>query len=102
MAYPMTAKTVVRIVPLTLTGDLIADLYVRPDLLRRGYGWALLRYAESVCSKTPHLTVLSSNRGAISFYKRMGYAATGQKRILRENLFETELKKDQTWNGTDY
>jgi len=32
----------------------------------------------------------------------MGYAATGQKRILRENLFETELKKDQTWNGTDY
>lgn len=68
----------------------IEDLYVLPRAQGRGYGTMLLRFAMEQCGSAK-LTVLSSNTRALTWYERIGFVQTGQRRQLREGLWEVEL-----------
>ena len=69
----------------------IGDLYVLPRAQGRGYGTMLLRFAMEQCGSA-RLTVLSSNTRALAWYERNGFAQTGQRRQLRDGLWEVELE----------
>ena len=73
--------------------DLIENLYVHPAHWRKGYGTALLCFAETKC-KTPRLWVLNTNEQARRFYEARGYALTGRETILSETLKELEMGKE--------
>ena len=57
----------------SVTGSLIEDLYVLPDMQSRGYGTQLLRYAIDRCTDTPTLWILENNANAERLYRRMGF-----------------------------
>ena len=75
----------------SVCGTLIENLYVLPSEQRKGYGTALLRYAERYCIGMPKLWVLSNNEPAKHFYLKAGYAFTGKKNDLNPNLSELEM-----------
>ena len=62
----------------TVTGSVIADLYVLPERRNRGYGGSLLRYAMDECDGSPALWILSNNHGAERLYRRNGFTPTGR------------------------
>ena len=62
----------------TVTGSVIADLYVLPDKQNRGYGTFLLRYALEQCEGSPTLWILENNAGAERLYRREGFLPTGR------------------------
>lgn len=76
----------------SLKGNLIENLYVHPSEQRKGYGTQLLRYVEGLCSENPTLWVLSNNQAAIFLYRREGYEFTGERRELRSDLAELEMR----------
>ena len=76
----------------SVLGDLIGDLYVRPDEQGRGYGTRLLQFAVEKCTGSPTLWVLNSNQRAIRLYERNGFQLTGEKEILSDTLAELEMK----------
>ena len=77
----------------TVTGSVIADLYVLPELRGRGYGTELLRYAIAQCQGSPTLWILENNTGAERLYRREGFLPTG-RRIVHEGGFdEVEFSK---------
>ena len=45
----------------SVTGSLIEDLYVLPDMQNRGYGTELLQFAIKQCTNTPALWILENN-----------------------------------------
>lgn len=51
----------------------ICLLYISPDEQRKGYGTKLLDFALSKC-KNPYITVLDTNKKAIAFYTKRGFA----------------------------
>jgi GNAT superfamily N-acetyltransferase len=59
---------------LALKGDLVADLYVRPDAQGGGLGSALLEFAKSRRPSGLRLWVFQRNHGARAFYARHGFA----------------------------
>ena len=63
----------------SVTGSLIEDLYVLPDLQNRGYGTELLRFAMRQCKDTPVLWILENNTDAERLYRRMGFQEPGRK-----------------------
>ena len=75
--------------------NLIADLYVKPEEQRNGYGTRLLRYAVEKCHGTPVLWVLDRNRTAISLYEKCGFHKTGEKKILSPSLLELKMVYDE-------
>jgi len=72
-------------------GNLIENLYVAPQEQRKGYGTRLLQFAESICVGNPVLWILSSNRSAEMFYKARGYHFTGNRKELKNSLYEREM-----------
>lgn len=76
----------------SLLENRIENLYVHPSQQRKGYGTQLLHYIEGLCCDNPTLWVLSNNHAAISFYRREGYEFTGNRRELRSDLAELEMK----------
>ena len=52
----------------SVTENLIEDLYVLPEYQGRGYGTQLLRFAMAACTGRPSLWVLESNAGARRLY----------------------------------
>ena len=76
-------------------GDLIENLYVHPEQQGRGYGTALLTFAEGRC-KTPRLWVLNTNEQARRFYEKRGYKLTGRETILSGTLKELEMGKSRS------
>lgn len=76
----------------SVNGSLIENLYVHPSHWGKGYGTALLNFAEKHC-KTPHLWVLSSNQRARRFYENRGYQWSGREKILSKTLRELEMVK---------
>ncbi len=62
----------------TVTENVIADLYVLPEARGRGCGTTLLRYAMSRCTGSPTLWILSNNSGAERLYRRNGFLPTGR------------------------
>lgn len=62
----------------TVTGSVIADLYVLPEAQNRGYGTYLLRHAVEQCEGSPTLWILENNTGAERLYRRNGFVPTGR------------------------
>ena len=62
----------------TVTGDLIADLYILPEDRNKGYGTVLLQYAMGQCAGSPTLWILENNAGAERLYRRNGFRPTGR------------------------
>lgn len=76
----------------SVIGKMIENLYVLPDEQRKGYGSQLLKFAIDHCQGVPTLWVLSNNVRAYCFYKKNGFKETGDRKQLREGLFEMEMK----------
>lgn len=75
----------------SVTGNLIEDLYVLPEMQNRGYGTALLKFAIAQCTGTPTLWILENNAGAERLYQRLGFQRTGRSNAITETLAEIEL-----------
>ena len=75
----------------SVTGSLIEDLYVLPDMQNRGYGTQLLQYAIERCTETPTLWILENNVNAERLYRRVGFVKTGRKNRITDGLDEIEL-----------
>ena len=75
----------------SITGSLIEDLYVLPDMQNRGYGTELLRFAIGLCTAIPVLWILENNAGARRLYHRMGFRETGRRHSITDGLDEIEL-----------
>lgn len=74
----------------SVTRNLIEDLYVLPAMQRRGYGSLLLRYAIDQCQGTPTLWVLENNVGAARLYQRCGFVPTGRTNRISGKIAEIE------------
>ncbi len=75
----------------SVTGSLIEDLYVLPEMQNRGCGTELLRFAISRCTDLPVLWILENNTGAERLYRRMGFEETGRRKSVSGGLDEIEL-----------
>ena len=75
----------------SITGSLIEDLYVLPDMQNRGYGTELLHFAISMCAETPRLWILENNVDAARLYRRMGCVETGKRNPIADGLDELEF-----------
>ena len=87
--YMLADKEPVGIV--SVTGSLIEDLYILPDMQNRGYGTKLLQYAMEQCADTPALWILENNKGAERLYCRMGFQKTGRRSPITHELDEIEF-----------
>ena len=75
----------------SVTGSLIEDLYILPDVQNHGYGTFLLRYAIGQCDGIPTLWILENNKGAEKLYRREGFRETGRKNAITDKLDEIEF-----------
>ena len=75
----------------SVTGSLIEDLYIHPDMQNMGYGTKLLQYAIDQCADTPTLWILENNKRAERLYRRMGFKETGRKNLITHGLDEIEF-----------
>ncbi len=75
----------------SVTGSLIEDLYVLPEMQNRGYGTELLQFAIGLCTDPPVLWILENNSGAERLYRRMGFRETGRRNPITDGLDEIEL-----------
>ena len=75
----------------SITDNLIEDLYVLPDMQNSGYGTELLRFAISLCTAIPVLWILENNAGARRLYDRMGFKETGRRHSITDELDEIEF-----------
>ena len=76
----------------SVTGDLIEDLYVLPGKQNRGYGTRLLMYAAEKCAGTPRLRILENNTGAERLYRRLGFRESGiRESVIPGGIGETEF-----------
>ena len=75
----------------SVTGDLIEDLYVLPQKRGRGYGTRLLRHAIAACSGTPTLWILENNERAARLYRRLGFKETGGRHVVPGGIDEVEF-----------
>ena len=89
--YLLMEKKPVGIV--SVTGSLIEDLYILPEMQNRGYGTKLLQFSISQCADTPALWILENNDGAQRLYHRMGFRETGRRNAITNGLDEIELMK---------
>lgn len=65
----------------SVSGDQITKLYVRPSMSGRGVGRELYEAAESIIAAGGYARVrLGAFSSAVPFYKRMGLHASGHKR----------------------
>lgn len=81
-----------------LNGELLSDLYIRPDKTGQGYGTACIRHAMEQCEML-RLTVLSSNYRAIHLYQKLGFRFTGADIPLKNQLWEREMIYTENHNG---
>ncbi len=75
----------------SVTGNLIEDLYVLPDHHNQGYGTALLQFAIEKCTGIPTLWILENNVHAARLYRRMGFQETGKRNVVSGGLDEIEF-----------
>ncbi len=75
----------------SVTGNLIEDLYVLPERQNRGYGTELLLFAIEKCTDTPTLWILENNERAKRLYERFGFAETGRRNVITDELDEIEM-----------
>lgn len=75
----------------SVTGNLIEDLYILPEKQNMGFGTRLLRYAISRCEDTPTLWILENNIDAERLYRRIGFKPTGNRKRITDSLDEIEF-----------
>jgi len=75
----------------SVTKNIIEDLYVLPDRQNMGYGTKLLQYAVTQCTDTPMLWILENNKNAARLYQRMGFEETGRRNSVADGLDEIEF-----------
>ena len=75
----------------SVTGSLIEDLYILPEMQNKGYGTALLQFAISLCPGVPTLWILENNVNAARLYRRMGFKETGKVNAITDKLAEIEF-----------
>ena len=75
----------------SVTGNLIEDLYVLPEYQNQGYGTRLLHYAMKQCRGGPVLWILENNKGAEKLYRREGFTETGNRNNITDGLDEIEF-----------
>ena len=77
----------------SVTGSLIEDLYVLPEMQNRGFGTELLQFAISQCTDPPVLWILENNIDAQRLYHRWCFQETGRRNSITNGLDEIELMK---------
>jgi ribosomal-protein-alanine N-acetyltransferase len=77
----------------SVTKNLIEDLYVLPEEQGKGYGTKLLRFAIGICPGTPTLWILENNTRARKLYERLGFAETKNRHSVPNGLDEIELAR---------
>ena len=80
----------------SVTENLIEDLYVLPEKQNMGYGTELLQFAVGQCPDTPSLWILENNVNAERLYRRMGFTKTGRINAITDELAEIEMALEQT------
>lgn len=75
----------------SVTDNLIEDLYVLPEKQNMGYGTKLLQYALDQCKGMPTLWILESNVNAERLYRRMGFKKTGRRNSITDKIDEIEF-----------
>ena len=75
----------------SVTGSLIEDLYILPEMQNKGYGTELLQFAVSLCPGEPTLWILENNVSAARLYRRMGFKETGNLNAITDKLAEIEF-----------
>lgn len=75
----------------SVTENLIEDLYVLPEEQGKGYGTKLLRFAAGVSNGTPTLWILENNTKARKLYERLGFSETGNRHSVPNGLDEIEF-----------
>ena len=83
----------------SVTGNLIEDLYVLPERQNKGYGTELLQFAVAKCTDRPTLWILENNVRAKRLYERLGFSETGRRKTIKNGLDEIQLSwgKKETW-----
>ncbi len=81
---------------ISLTGNYLAALFIRPEAQRRGIGKLLLDYVKEK-RETIELRVYAKNSGSIAFYKNQGF--TEISRTEDEKTGEQELLL--TWSAQE-
>ena len=76
----------------SVTGNLIEDLYVLPSKQNKGYGTRLLHYAIEQCTGVPTLWILENNKEAERLYRREGFLETGRREAITDGLDEIEFE----------
>ncbi len=76
---------------ISVTGSLIEDLYILPDMQNKGYGTELLKFAINLCPDVPTLWILENNERAARLYRRLGFKETGKVNAITDRLAEIEL-----------
>ena len=79
----------------SVTENLIEDLYILPSEQNKGYGTVLLRFACSKCTSTPTLWILENNINAARLYPREGFSKTGKRNQIDKGLDEIEFIKQK-------
>ena len=75
----------------SVTENLIEDLYILQAEKKKGYGTKLLQFAVGQCTDTPTLWILENNINAERLYRRMGFKETGRKNASTNGLDEIEF-----------
>ena len=75
----------------SITGDLVEDLYVIPDKQNNGYGTYLLQFAMDRCVGNPSLWILENNKGAERLYRKLGFVESGRVNSVDKGLDEIEF-----------
>ena len=86
--YMLTDDIPVGIV--SVSDNMIENLYVLPERWHCGYGSHLLAFAIGKCDASPVLTVLNNNT-AIEMYRKFGFKETGKIIPLNPDLWEIEM-----------
>jgi len=76
----------------SVDGSRIANLYVRPEEQRKGYGSKLLEHAISQCDGIPCLWILSNNHAARQMYEKRGFRPSGIRKYLSSAIFQYEMR----------
>ncbi|MBQ6961607.1 MAG: GNAT family N-acetyltransferase [Clostridia bacterium] len=79
----------------SVTGSLIEDLYILPEMQNKGYGTELLKFAVSLCPDVPTLWILENNESAARLYRRMGFKETGNVNAITDRLAEIEFSLER-------
>ena len=77
----------------SVTENLIEDLYILPSEQNTGYGTTLLRFACGKCKTSPTLWILENNSNAARLYRREGFSETGRRNPIDKGLDEIEFIK---------